>query len=350
MAEQRPFPPSPRRAQLARRAGVIAASPHLVAAAAWLGALVAAVATAAAGSARLGAWIARACAAADGRGAAAALDPAAAADGGGAAAALDPAAARALAQVGSAVLELALPVLAAAAVAAVVAHVAQTRAPWAPRRRIPGAPGVPAGAGARAGRSALEVAAAIAFGGTTLAWLWLVAPRLAKLTALDGAGALAATAATLASFVATLAIAWAATGAIDAGVRVAARAGALRMTAAEKREDERLAAADPRWRERRRGLARRSEPLTAMPGASLLVLGDGVAAAIAWDAVRRPVPVRLVAGTGARATQLLALARRHRVPVHRDGELASALAAAGDGPVDRARWPRLAEIIAAVRP
>jgi len=83
-----------------------------------------------------------------------------------------------------------------------------------------------------------------------------------------------------------------------------------------------------------------------LTGATLLVLGDGVAVAIAWDPIRRPVPARIAAGRAAEATRLLGLARRDRVPVHRDPGLAEALA--GTGPVDEAEWPRLAEIVAAV--
>jgi flagellar biosynthesis protein FlhB len=64
--------------------------------------------------------------------------------------------------------------------------------------------------------------------------------------------------------------------------------------------------------------------------------------------VRRPVPIRTAAGRDARATQLVALARRHRIPIHRDSSLAISLAEA-DGAVPEAHWPRLAEIIAAVR-
>jgi type III secretion system FlhB-like substrate exporter len=45
---------------------------------------------------------------------------------------------------------------------------------------------------------------------------------------------------------------------------------------------------------------------------------------------------------------LLGLARRHRIAIHRDPALAAALAA-GDGPVPEPMWPRLAEIIAAIR-
>ncbi len=133
------------------------------------------------------------------------------------------------------------------------------------------------------------------------------------------------------------------------------------MTSAEKREDERLAGADPRWQRRRAEVlrdARRGRPATptasaqlrdAIAGATVLVLGDDVAVAIAWDPVHRPVPVRTASGHGPRATQLLALARRHALAVHRDAALASALGAA-DGAVAEEQWPRLAEVVAALGP
>ena len=81
----------------------------------------------------------------------------------------------------------------------------------------------------------------------------------------------------------------------------------------------------------------------------MLLLGDGLAVAIAWEPARQPVPRRTARGAGPTATQLLALARRLAVPVHHDPALAAALADA-DGPVPAAHWPRLAEIIAATRP
>jgi flagellar biosynthesis protein FlhB len=80
----------------------------------------------------------------------------------------------------------------------------------------------------------------------------------------------------------------------------------------------------------------------------VLVLGDGAAVAVAWDPVRRPIPVRTATGRGPRATQLLGLARRHRIAVHRDPALAAALVD-GDGPVPEPHWPRLAEIVAGTR-
>jgi flagellar biosynthesis protein FlhB len=231
-----------------------------------------------------------------------------------------------------AVLELAAPIIAVAAIVAVVAHVAQTRGLWLPRRSIEGAPFVDH-------RHALfDVAAAIVVGGVAFGWLWLVAPRLAALPEVPlAAGLLVSSAA------ATLAIAWVVIGVFDALLRSRALANAMFMTAREKREDDRLGGADPRWRAYRARVMKAD----AMAGATLLVLGDDVAVAIAWDPVRRPIPVRVATGRGARATQLLGLARKHRVPVHREQALAHAID--GLGPVAEKHWPRLAEVIAAVK-
>lgn len=329
MPERRPFPPSPRRRALARQAGLSAASPLLVGAAATGAAAAASVMLARAAATTLGAWIAAAC---DGR---ATLAPAGATH---------------------AVLALALPLLGIIAVIAIATHLAQARALWLPRRRIEGAPAVPLR------RGLVDLAGAAIIGVTAFAWLWLTAPRLARATSLGDAGA------ALAAFLATIAIAYVALGALDALLRHATLGSALAMTAAEKREDDRLAAADPRWRQRRMQLARESNrrdapgastnprggvaentavPRDAIAGASLLLLGDDVAVAIAWDPVHRPVPLRTATGGGPGATQLLGLARRFAVPVHRDAPLARVLA--GDGPVPEAHWPRIAEIIAAVR-
>jgi flagellar biosynthesis protein FlhB len=310
--ERKAFPPSPRRLALARRAGLHAASPIVVGALACAGALVAAIATARAGATRLGAWIAAAC---DGH-----------------------------AQLGAGdavrmVLELAAPLVVAAAVVAAIAHFAQTRSFWLPRRRLEGAPAVP-----RSGwlRATLELGGPAVIGAVTIGWLWLVAPRIAGL--FTATSPLAGAAALLASFAGAMICAWAGLGVVEALARQLALREALAMTPAEKREDDRLSAADPRWRARRNELAR----TPSIAGAALVVLGDDVAVAIAWDPARQPVPLRTATGKRARATQLVALARRHRIAIHRDPALAAALAD-GEGPVPEPHWPQLAAIIAAVR-
>ncbi len=315
MPDRRPFPPSPRRRALARQAGLSAASPLLVGAAGAGAAAAASVLLARATASMLGTWIAAAC---DGR---ASLAPS---------------------SLPHAVLSLALPLLGIVAVIAIAAHLAQTRAIWLPRRRIEGAPALPP---RRTAAAAFELASATVVGVTAFAWLWLTAPRLARAASIDDA------AAAVAAFLATIAIAWLALGALDALLRHAALGSALAMTAQDKREDDRLAAADPRWRAYRAKLARggtgNDALRDAMAAATVLVLGDGIAVAIAWDPIRQPVPARIATGRGPRATQLLGLARRFAVPVHRDVPLAASLA--GDGPIPEAQWPRVAEIVAAVR-
>jgi flagellar biosynthesis protein FlhB len=321
MAEHRPFPPSPRRRALARRAGLHAASAALTGAVAAAAALVALAALGGTLADRLGAAIAAAC---RGR---AVLIPGALAE---------------------AVLGAALPLAAAAAVAAVIAHLAQTRGAWLPRRRIAGAPVLDSGPVPRARRTAFDLAGAVVIGGATLAWLWRSAPDVAALTALDPAAALlAGGAALLASVAVALIVAWTVLGVLDALLRHAGLARALAMTAREKRDDERVAGSDPRW-PRWRARARALPAGAAVAGSSLLLLGDDTAIAVAWDPLRRPVPVRTATGRAARATQLLGLARRHRLPVHRDAALAAALVD-GDGPIPEQHWPRLAAVIAALR-
>lgn len=322
----RPFAPSARRRALARAAGLTGASPALGAAAAWGGGLVAVVLLGRAIATKLAGWATAAASA----GAPSPVRSAA-----------EPAERDALSIeiLPREVLALVLPALAAAALAAFVVHVAQTRAIWLPRRKLRGAPALST---SRTRRAGLDLAAAFAIGAVTVGWLWACAPRLARLVDEPGQAAWM-----LAAFAASLAAVWVVFGALDALLRHAELARSLRMSAQEQREDARLAGADPRWAERRRDAQRAVTPAReAVAAASLLLLGDGTAVAIAWDPVRRPVPVRTATGSGARATQLLALARRSRIPVHRDVELAAALADS-DGPVPEARWSRLAEIVAA---
>jgi hypothetical protein len=141
-----------------------------------------------------------------------------------------------------AVLELAAPMLAAAAIAAILVHLAQTRGLWLPRRALPGAPQVPRH---DVRRTALDLAGALAIGAVCLGWLWTTAPQLALLVQSPRFAAAA-----LASLLAALAIALLVLGVIDTLVRHVQLASALAMTRDEKREDDRLAAADPRWRAR----------------------------------------------------------------------------------------------------
>lgn len=325
MSERRPFPPSARRLALARAAGLTAASPLLVGAVALVGAIVVLVGLGRAAAAQLGAWVASAARAADG---------AAASDGADIASLLH------VTDIARVVLELALPLLGAAALAALVAHVTQTRSLWLPRRRVPGAPTPARREGTRAmfDMACVAVVGVVAFG-----WLWLTAPQLAALTSSPSMAGLA-----VVSAIVAFAIACVGLGVIDALLRRTQLADALAMSREEKREDDRLSAADPRWRAQRLAVMRGPSISDAVARAAVVIVGDDAAVAIDWDPTRQPVPLRSATGRRARATQLVGLARRHRIAVHRDADLAAALVGA-EGPVPDTHWARLAEIVAAVR-
>jgi flagellar biosynthesis protein FlhB len=318
----KPFPPSARRLALARQAGLTAASPMLVA-----GLVCAAIAiVVAVGRFALGDAIAAAC-----TGTALLPEP------------------RALV---TWVLGLALPIVGAAAIAATAAHIAQTRAWWMPRRRITNAPALDRGALSRTRGTAFDLLAVTVIAAVSFGWLWSFAPRLAVLFELTPGDLLRASCALGASFVAALSIAYLCLGVVDAVARQIELAGALAMTATEKREDDRLTSADPRWARHRALLARDTAHegaalAAAVAGCALVIVGDDLAIAIAWDATKRPIPTRIAIGRRARATQLIGLARRHRIAVHREPDLARALGD-GEGPVPEARWRALAEVLAAL--
>ncbi|MGE0551585.1 MAG: EscU/YscU/HrcU family type III secretion system export apparatus switch protein [Kofleriaceae bacterium] len=310
MAQDRRFPPSARRRSLARQAGVHAASPHLVGAMVCAAVAVVLVAISRRTTAELGAAIAAACSQSAGT-----IEPGA---------------------VVRSVVSLVGPLLGLAAIVVVLGHLAQTRALWLPRRKLAGAPIQERGRLAELG---VELAGAAVFGAVTFGWLWWTAPSLAASIASPVAAPRL-----LGAFVTAIAGAWLVVGALDAIARHARVAAALRMTSTEKRDDERLTAADPRWRAHRARNATHTGDDIA--GASVVILGDSAAVAIAWHPIHRPVPVQLARGSTSRATQLVGLARRHGIPVHREPGLVAALLD-GDGAVPRRLWSRLAEIIAA---
>lgn len=331
MAEDRPFAPSPRRLAQAGRAGLTPSSPLLVGALACGAAVLALGVLGRAMLDKLGAQVAAAC----GQGDALTAGDTAASQ----ATPLGALLASAVATIGA----LVVPLAAVIAVAAIAAQVAQARTLWIPRRRIDGAPALPADASARTRKAGLELLHLLAIGAVVVGWLWWTAPKLAALpTAPLAAGALAINA------LAALAIAWLAIGVLDAVLRHVALGQALRMTSAEKREDDRLGASDPRWRRLARTLAREPDPRAQLAEATLLVLGDDAAVAIAFDPRRTPTPTRVAVGKGVLVTQLVALARRYRLPIHREPALAAALVERR-GAVPAQHWARLAELVAATR-
>ncbi len=350
-ADLRPFPPSPRRLALARAAGMSAASPRVVGAAALTGALATIVVLGRVIAVRIGGWVTSACNAADGTAASTGAVPTIPTIPTVSTVPTVPGVPTvstvpgvrtttlALVDLAGTVLSLALPVLAATGLAALVAHIAQTRAFWIPRRRLPGAPSMPAHRGSW---TAFDILCAATFGAVSVAWLWLTAPRLAVLVHEPSAAGLA-----LVSFVVTLAITSVVLSVGDALLRRHQLATALAMTRDEKREDDRMTAADPRWQVQRLTIMRGAAG-AAVARAAVVIVGDDMAIAIAWDPTRQPVPIRTATGRQANALALAALARRHRVAVHRDDDLARSLVDS-EGPVPDAVWPRLAEIVAATR-
>ncbi|MBK7534046.1 MAG: EscU/YscU/HrcU family type III secretion system export apparatus switch protein [Myxococcales bacterium] len=340
---ERSQPASPRRRDLARKAGVVAHSPTLTTAAAWLGALAALIATGPAQLAQLQDLLRQA------------LRSTAQAEGATEVAAEVAAAPRVSAAL-LAVASLVLPVVAAAAVAALGAHLAQARAFWIPRRAVPGAPAWPRGAGARSagGLWALVRAAALLVAG--VGWLFVSAPQVAALAPGAGprAAALGACAALLSSSLLVLAATWVALGALELVGRALALAAASRMTAAETRREQReQGGAVAAWRARA-GRAGSAAPAPlgstslGLEEATLVVLGDSEAAAVVWEPRRAPEPQIALTRRGVGVSHVLALARQGGVPVIRAPQLARQLVEAGGAAVPPLARAPLAELVVAV--
>jgi flagellar biosynthesis protein FlhB len=306
--------PTPQRRALARRAGMVPASPAWAAAGAWAGAIIALVAAGGAGAGALHGWAAR--------------QVAAAAEGG----AIARAGAIDVGEVMAWIARLAAPIVVAAAVAGLIAHGALVRGVWLPRRRMRGAPIAAMGGARRAGdaamaaaRGAVVLAAAMHF---AIAHLGDAARLGARGAEAGGSSALAL--ALVAAGLAHVAIAAVAAGAIDALERVRRHRDDLRMTGREQREEARQAHGDPRWRSARRRAAG-MPAIAAVRTATVVVVGERVAAAVRWHAREHPVPVVVARGRGAAAAQLVALARRSGVPAVHAPDVAVGLVAAKVG-------------------
>ncbi len=327
----RSHPASPRRLALARAAGWVAHSPSLTTAAAWAGALAALASTA---PAQLMAWRAL--------WRQAALELSAGEVSGGASAL----------RAASAIAISALPVVAVAAVAALAAHLLQVRAFFLPRRRVPGAPTLPRSVRRRLGAAAWALARAAALTAVGLAATWA---SLDELAAWGSGQAPAAAVAAAARVALSLAATWTALGAVELLASALLRRAALRMTASEKRQELREQAGAG-------GFPRRRPPAASEVGAArrhladatVLVLGDAVAAAVRWQPSRRPEPEVILVRRGSAVSYAVALARRSEVPVVRSPTLAAQLAMAESTEGDRAEVPalaraELAELVVAVR-
>jgi type III secretion system FlhB-like substrate exporter len=240
------------------------------------------------------------------------------------------------------VVSLAAPLVAAIAAVAVLVHLGQTRTPWLPRRRLPGAPRPRGGAGRRAADAGLGLLA-IGVAGALAGRFVLV--HGADLVRASAPQALALVAIGLVQVAAGLL----AVGVADAGLRVLRHAADLQMTPRERRDDERARSGDPRWRRLRRDRAAAGGSLAAVAGSAVVIADEVAAVAIAWHARWSPVPRVVVGGTGRAAMAVVAAARRHGVPIQRDGELAAALAGTAPGAAIASDFhPRLARHLAAV--
>jgi len=320
----RSLPPSPRRLELARRAGAVLTSPAATAGlalAAALAATAAALAVAVTAITRLArdGWTDATRAPID---RARAVDPAAV--------------------VGHAA-GLAAPIAITAAAAAVIAAAVLARGLIVPRRRVPHAPAVADDASARATDALIglvRLAVMIAVG------LGFVVTHLAAITGLVGSPA-AAVAGALRDLglgaLTHVAVAAVAASVLELTVRAARRRGALRMTVREARDEQRATAGDPALRGRVRD-AGKGDLRPHVADAVALLVGDDDAVAIGWRPGHEP---RVLArGRGAVARGLRAAARARRVPITIAPPLAAALAA--PGPIPARDQPALATVLAAL--
>jgi len=318
VADDRELAPSTRRRALAHQAGATPHAPGLTAAAAWLGALAGASWTASHGR----------------------LDLAAGIDVATRDAVTLPSLRGALAQLGA----LSLPILGGALLAAMLVHVVQVRRAWLPRRRIDGAPVAEASAARRSGDvvwAAVRVAIVIGAAGW---WLVGAAPALASAPIAPAAIVTVLTAGAL-----TIAAALVVAGVLDLAVVWWRAHLDLRQTAAERREE--LATAGAAQHRRRHdgfaGVHVAASPAGAVRRARVVLTDGSRAVALA---IRGDAPEVTACGRGADAFELLALARRYDVPLHRDAALVAALVDSGLGRAPAATWPALAELVAALAP
>ncbi|MEZ4400541.1 MAG: EscU/YscU/HrcU family type III secretion system export apparatus switch protein [Kofleriaceae bacterium] len=319
----RPHPPSPRRRALARAAGRVLTSPAAVAALA-LGAGVVATIGVVASSAEAVAAVTRA------RLAHATDDGAVAGAG------------AALAAVPFQVLALAAPIVIAAAAGALLAQGALARGLWIPTRTLAGAPTVgaePATAGQRTVEALLALGRAAILLAVAAAALVGRLPALASTAGGPGRALLGAAGATMA----TVAIAAVVLALVEIGWRAYRLRQALAMTTREWRDDARASGGDPHARRALRGARVDDRALVAT--ARVVVLGDELAVALAWQPAARPTVARV--GRDLAARRLVAAARAARVPLVADATLATALAA-GAGAIADAQLPAVADLLAAV--
>ncbi|HVV83667.1 MAG TPA: EscU/YscU/HrcU family type III secretion system export apparatus switch protein [Kofleriaceae bacterium] len=322
---ERSLPPSARRLELARRAGVVLTSPAVVAAVA----LAVGVAAAVAAIGVVGASVASF--ARDGWSHAAERAPVSRA--------LDVDGARLVGRAAG----LATPVVLAACGAALLATAVIARGVVVPRRRIRGAPPAADDAGARATDALVALVRVAAMAAVAVGFLVDRLPAIAAVAGGTSADVPLRLRDLAVGLVARVAVAAVAASVLELAVRAARRRGALRMTVREARDEQRETAGDPHLR-RRQGDASRADVRARIADAVVLLVGDDRAVAIGWQPGRDPRVLARGAGVTARA--LRAAARARRVPLAFAPALAGSLDATG--PVTASDQPALASLLAAL--
>jgi len=247
-------------------------------------------------------------------------------DDGGGARAIDGARALPLTALG-----LVLPIAVAAALGGLLGQAILARGLWVPRRDVRGAP--PTGAEAasvaeRVGEAAITAARALLVLGVAIAVTVARLPQLAPLTAAPAPAA--AWLALVATAAASAAVAAIATSLIDVAWRYHRLRTSLAMTTREWRDDAREASGDPRWKRALRAAQQDDRALVA--DARVVIAGDAIAVALAWEPGRPPRITHR--GRGLAAHRLRNAARAARVPLHADPALAARLAGGAEVPDD----------------
>lgn len=239
-----------------------------------------------------------------------------------------------------------MPALIAMAAATLVVHVAQTRKLWMPVRQVRGAPTAPRGARARASGALWATVRGIALAGVGAGWLIAALPTLAVSLEVADLALWSAAPALLASAALWLVVTWCGLGVLELLGRSWILAQAAQMTKAEVREEARSAGGAVRaWSTTRRRTDAHPQR-TDLGDTTIIVVGDELAVAVAWDRVRRPSPAVTAVRRGREVGALLALARRDSVPIRRQPELAQRLAGSAGAAVPRTEWAALAAVVA----
>jgi flagellar biosynthesis protein FlhB len=223
--------------------------------------------------------------------------------------------------------------IAVVCVAMLLAHQLQVGGLWAPGLLAPDATRLwtgPAqlGLGGRLARGLWALARALVLAGVAIWAINARLPMFQRLGQMEARGVARASAAALYETTCVLALAMLGLGAADYLFQYRRLALRLQQTPEEFREDQRASDGDPALRSQRRRLAqaRQREPVDALEGATLVLVGKlGLTIALAGGPPPRRVSIRLVS-KGPAGFRLRMLAGRSGVPRVNEPDLAAQLA------------------------